>query len=101
MSIQEKGIHSLNIQKGGAGGGGGGVSQSQHTRKGPFIVLTCIHEKGVYSLNIHKKGIHSRNMQESGNRITASILKQDQTQKGSKERLLIMSRTHNMQNHIQ
>ena len=60
MSIQEKGIHSLNIQKGGRGG----VTVSTD-KKRPFIVLTCIHEKGVYSLNIHKKGIHSRNMQES------------------------------------
>ena len=61
MSIQEKGIHSLNIQKGGRGHG---VTVSTY-KKRPFIVLTCIHEKGVYSLNIHKKGIHSRNMQES------------------------------------
>ncbi len=89
MSIQEKGIHSLNIQEQGVdylniqagrlcehtgkrhsqsehtkGGEGGGVTVSTY-KKRPFIVLTCIHEKGVYSLNIHKKGIHSRNMQES------------------------------------
>ncbi len=78
LNIQEKGVDYLNIQAGRlcehtgkrhsqsehTKGGRGGVTVSTY-KKRPFIVLTCIHEKGVYSLNIYKKGIHSRNMQES------------------------------------
>ena len=88
VSIQEKGIHSLNIQKGGAGGGGGGGVTVSTYKKRPFrIVLTCIHEKGVYSLNIHKKRYSQSEHARIWNRITASILKQDPNTKRFKRTL--------------
>ena len=85
VSIQEKGIHSLNIQKGGVGVGGGCHSLN-------------IQEKAVHSLNMHtgKRRLQSEHTQKRysqsehariWNRITASILKQDPNTKRFKRTL--------------
>ena len=87
VSIQEKGIHSLNIQKGGGGGGEGGVT-----------VSTSVQEKAVHSLNMHTRkrrlqSEHTRKRYSQSehariwNRITASILKQDPNTKRFKRTL--------------
>ena len=71
MSIQEKGSHSLNIQR-----GGGGHSLNIQEKAVHSLDMHTTKNWGVYSLNIHKKGIVQLEHARIWNRITASILKQ-------------------------